>query len=388
MDDPARSEIILVGRTLWARRIPDSGEHRMKGSSLKVLLVGGDAGSARLIREMLVAGSDLSVGLAHVQEPRAGLEHLAIEDADVLLLELPPAGERDSTERLRRQIEGHGLPVVVLADLGDEALAAKARELHVQDYLTRQQLDSRSLLRSIRYAIERWQAKEQLRHYQHLASTGEMAAGIAHEVGNSLNNILLYSRLLAPGDIPSRTRKDISVIRTEASRAARLVADLLTYARWEKPRMRRLDLHRVVRKVLNLRRHQMKVANIAMSTSFREGPLYVRGSSSQLMQVFMNLVLNAEQALRTSRGGDIIVASEANREWAMVSVADNGTGIPEETLDQVFDPFFSTKRAGKGTGLGLSTCLRIVSGHGGRIHAANNRDGGATFTVGLPLAQG
>ena len=102
----------------------------------------------------------------------------------------------------------------------------------------------------------------------------------------------------------------------------------------------------------------------------------------------MNLVLNAEQTLMTSRGGDIIVATEANEEWATVSVADTGTGIPEATLDQVFDPFFTTKRAGQGTGLGLSNCLRIVSDHGGRIRAANNAIGGATFIVELPLAGG
>ncbi len=358
----------------------------MKGSRLKVLMVGGDAGSARLMREMLAGASDPPIELAHAQEPPAGPAQLVAGDADVLLLELTPDGERDFAEGVGRRVEAHRLPVVLLADLDDETLAARARELRAQDYVTRRRLDSRTLLRSIRYAIERRQAEEQLRHYRHLASMGEMAAGIAHEIGNSLNNILLYSRLLAPGEASPQTRKDIGVIRSEASRAARLVTDLLSYARRGKPRMCRLDLHKVLRKVLNVRRHQRKAADISLSTSFREGPLYVRGSSSQLVQVFINLVLNAEQALRTSQGGDIIVATEVNGEWATVSVADTGTGIPEETLDKVFDPFFTTKRAGEGTGLGLSTCLGIVNGHGGRIHAANNANGGATFTVELPLA--
>ncbi len=388
MGDPSRSDRSLADRTLRADENGNSiriGE--TSGDCLNVLLVGADPRNAYLIREMLAEARDVQIELDHAQELPSGLDYLAAGDTDVLLLDLPRTGDRDSEGHLSLQAQTRGVPIVVLADLGDKAIMARAQELHAQDYLVWGQLDSRTLLRSMRYAIERGQAEEQLRHSQQLASLGEMAAGIAHEIGNSLANILLYSRLLAPDGVPPQTRKDIGVICSEAGRAARLIKDLMSYARRPKPRMRRLDLHKILRKVLDMRRHQEEASNISMSTGFRDGPLYVKGSSSQLMQVFMNLSLNAEQALSASGGGKIMVTTEADEQWAMVSIADSGTGIPADSLSQVFSPFFTTRRAGRGTGLGLSTCYGLVIAHGGRIRAENNEMGGATFIVELPLAK-
>ncbi len=136
-----------------------------------------------------------------------------------------------------------------------------------------------------------------------------------------------------------------------------------------------------------MRRYQEKVQNITVSTEFVERPCYAKVDSSQLTQVFVNLMLNAEEALRESKGGSIIITTRIDEEWAKVSIADNGIGIPEENLSQIFHPFFTTKQVGEGTGLGLSTCYGIVTGHSGLIHAENNGMGGATFTVELPLAK-
>jgi len=117
-----------------------------------------------------------------------------------------------------------------------------------------------------------------------------------------------------------------------------------------------------------------------------DGPLPVRGDSSQLTQVFMNLIVNAEEALTKSENKTIEVTSTIYGEWVKVSITDSGTGIPDENLNQVFYPFFTTKHEVKGTGLGLSTCYGIVTDHVGLINATNNQMGGATFTVELPLA--
>ena len=136
-----------------------------------------------------------------------------------------------------------------------------------------------------------------------------------------------------------------------------------------------------------MRRNQERVHNIAVVTNLLDGRLYVKGDSAQLTQVFMNLILNAEEALRESNGGNIVITTQIEGEWVKVSVADDGTGIPEENLERVFYPFFTTKRVGEGTGLGLSVCYGIVTSHGGLIHAENNEMGGATFTVALPLAE-
>jgi len=229
-------------------------------------------------------------------------------------------------------------------------------------------------------------AQEQLQHSRLLASLGEMTAGIAHEVNNPLGCILLYSELLASSDVPSQMKKDLKVIHDEAKRATKIMTDLLTYGRRAKSQMRRLNLHNPLKKVLEMRRYEQRVQNISVSTDLANGPLYINGDSSQLMQVFMNLILNAEEALRASNGGNIFISTETDDERARVLIADNGTGIPQKSLNQVFYPFYTTKEVGEGTGLGLSTCYGIITGHSGLIRAENNKMGGATFTVELPLA--
>ncbi len=233
---------------------------------------------------------------------------------------------------------------------------------------------------------ERMRMEEQLRRSELLASLGETTAGIAHEVSNPLAAILLYSELVGSAGLPSEARKDLKVIRGEAKRAAGIMRELLAYARKAGPSARRLDVNRTIRKVLKMRRYQEHVRNIEVTTNLASEPLSVRGDAGQLAQVFMNLVVNAEDALGEASAKRIIVTSEISGEWARISITDNGTGIPEEHLAQVFFPFVSTKPAGKGTGLGLSTCYGIVTAHKGRVHAENNAMGGATFVVELPLA--
>ena len=234
---------------------------------------------------------------------------------------------------------------------------------------------------------ERKRAEEQLQHAQLLASLGEMTAGIAHEVNNPLGSVLLYSELLMASDVPSQIKKDLRIIHDEAKRATRIMTALLTYSYGISSKVRRFDLRGILNKVLEMRRYAEKMQNISVSTNLLNYPLYVKGNSSQLTQVFINLMLNAEEALRESDGGNIVITTETSGKWVKVSIADNGTGIPEENLDRVFHPFFTTRQVGEGTGLGLSSCYGIVTGHNGLIRAENNEMGGATFTVELPLAE-
>lgn len=230
--------------------------------------------------------------------------------------------------------------------------------------------------------------QEQLQRSRVLASLGEMTAGIAHEVNNPLGSVLLYSELLMASDISSQTRKDLKVIHHEAKRAARIMTDLLMYGRKVQPQMRRVNLCKVLTKVLSMRRYRQKIANISAIICHQGAPLYVKGDFAQLMQVFINVVLNAEEALKEKSHGSIIIQMEADEKWAKVSIADNGSGIPEENLEQVFSPFFSTKKMGEGIGLGLglSTCFGIITSHNGIIRAEQNEMGGATFVLELPLA--
>lgn len=229
--------------------------------------------------------------------------------------------------------------------------------------------------------------QEQLEHSHLLASLGEMTAGIAHEVNNPLGSILLYSELLMATDAPSKLKKDLKIIHDEAKRATKIMTDLLIYGRRTQPKVRRVNLNSLIKKVLAMRRYQHKVQNVTVSTDLGDVPLYVRGDSSQLLQVFMNIILNAEDALREHKGGQIIINAKSSNKWNIISISDNGPGIPPELINQIFYPFFTTKPVGEGTGLGLSICYGIVTAHNGLIRAESNKMGGATFVIELPVVQ-
>ena len=354
---------------------------------MKILLIEDNLGDARLIREMLSEAVDMRIELEYADQLSSGLEQLAVKEIDLLLLDLSLPDSQGLDVCIRTRNQAPHVPIVVLTGLDDEKMAMKTLQIGAQDYLVKGQVDSRLLLRSIRYAIERKQAEEQLQHSQLLSSLGKMTAGIAHEVNNPLGSILLYTELLMSGDLPQQIKKDLRVIHDESKRAVKIITALLTYSRKMKPEMRRFNLNELLKKVLAIRQYEEKVQNITVSTNLQRGPVYLEGDSSQLMQVFINILLNAEEAITEHEGGQIIITTQVKETRVKVSIADNGTGIPQDILKKVFLPFFTTKRIGEGTGLGLSTCYGIITTHKGMIYAENNEMGGATFSVELPLSK-
>lgn len=248
----------------------------------------------------------------------------------------------------------------------------------------------RAVVRPLSTLIEELESKgeekDRLYATDRLASLGEMTAGIAHEVNNPLAAVLLYSELVSREELPPAVRQDLKVIRSEAKRATGIMKDLLTYSRRAQPVTRRINIRKTLGKVIGMRRYQQRVRNITLTVEQDDGPLPVRANAAQLTQVFMNLIVNAEEALDGSDNKRIVIRTEADGEWARISIADSGTGIPEKNLVEVFAPFFSTKATGQGTGLGLAICHGIVTAHGGHLRAGNNDMGGATFTMELPLA--
>ncbi|MEE9315584.1 MAG: PAS domain S-box protein, partial [bacterium] len=236
-------------------------------------------------------------------------------------------------ERYRRRMQGESIP-----ELFEISMIRKdGTEIPVEFTAAHTTYrGKRAVVVYIRDITERKEIEQQLRQSQVLASLGQMTAGIAHEVNNPLSSIMLYSELLMAGDIPKHTGKDLRIIHNEAKRASRIMTDLLTYGRKVEPKVHRVDLHRILKKVSSMRQYREKVQNIKLINNLLEGPLYVNGDHNQLMQVFMNLVLNAEEALSKSSGGHITVTTKIDRKRAKVSIADNGTGIPEENLSQIF----------------------------------------------------
>jgi two-component system NtrC family sensor kinase len=234
---------------------------------------------------------------------------------------------------------------------------------------------------------ERRVMQEQLLLTGRLAAVGELSAGVAHELNNPLAAIQMYSEFLSKrNDLDEVTKKDLRAIYEQAVRASKITSDLLSFARKHKPERTLISINGALEKTLELRAHQMKVNNIELLVQLQPDLPTTNADFYQMQQVFMNIVVNAEQAmLEAHGGGKLIVCTQRSDDFLRVTFTDNGAGMSEETLKRIFDPFFTTKNVGKGTGLGLSICYGIVQAHKGRIYAESKLGKGTTFVVEIPI---
>src|ERR1700758_201387 len=229
--------------------------------------------------------------------------------------------------------------------------------------------------------------EQQVVQGERLAAMGAMIGGVAHELNNPLTAILGVSELLQDTETNEIARKQLGMLQQQARRAAEIVQNLTYFSRPPAPGKSRINLAEVVERTLNLHAYSLRKNNIAVDFLKESGVPYALGDPHQLMQVFLNLILNAEQAIREARDkGTLRIRLGKGENSVSVSFHDDGPGIPKENLTSIFDPFYTTKRPGRGTGLGLSICKSVMKEHNGSVEAANAPDGGAVFTVTLPMA--
>jgi two-component system, NtrC family, sensor kinase len=250
-----------------------------------------------------------------------------------------------------------------------------------------------------RDVTERRKLEQQLLRSEKLSAIGQLVAGVAHEVNNPLTSISGYTQLmLRDKDLPERAHEDLKHINTQADRAARIVQNLLLFAREHKPQRLLVDMNDTVRSTLSLRAYQLRVDNIRVVTQLDPELPKTVADSFQLQQVFLNLINNAHHAMIEREGqGTLTITTALEQSDGIdsapigkvlrVSVADTGVGIPARDLNRIFDPFYTTKPVGQGTGLGLSICFGIVQEHGGRIWAESEVGVGSTVHVELPILQ-
>ena len=232
----------------------------------------------------------------------------------------------------------------------------------------------------------RLRAMERLEASSRLISIGRLAAGVAHEINNPLSGILIYAHLLLEDLSPDDPqREDLQRIVDEASRCKETVKQLLEFARQTEHRTEEVDLNRVLKHGLALLRNQALFHNIQIVEDYDPELPQIQGNANQLSQAFMNIILNAADAMEGR--GTLTVRSRylPERRTVRVEFTDTGCGIPPELLSRIFEPFFTTKEVGKGTGLGLSTTYGIVQDHGGRIEVKSRVGSGTTFIIELPL---
>ena len=226
----------------------------------------------------------------------------------------------------------------------------------------------------------------QLASSEKLASLGKLAAGIAHEINNPLGGILIYASLLIedlPEDDPQR--QGLTRIVHEAGRCKEIVKSLLEFARQSEPIMDPVDINRAITDGLFFLENQALFHNIQIVKNLDPALPFARGNGSQLKQVFMNILVNAAEAIHGSGTLTISTAFSSERKSVTIKFADTGEGIPEENLSRIFDPFFTTKDVGKGTGLGLSMAYGIIEGHGSKIGVKSKMGEGTTFTIELDV---
>ena len=234
----------------------------------------------------------------------------------------------------------------------------------------------------------RRQIESRLFHSERLAALGQMVSGVAHELNNALTSVFGYAQLVQKRTRGFEWEVEARHILEEGDRARRIAQNLLLFARGSKSERTPVNLNEVVERTLQIRAHELRLENISVELDLDERPPEAMADAAQIQQALLNLIVNAEQAIRQAReSGHIwIRTKQISADRIAVVVADDGPGVPPEVVLRIFDPFFTTKPAGVGTGLGLSILYGIVRQHGGDVSVENRPGGGAVFTVELPGA--
>jgi two-component system NtrC family sensor kinase len=248
---------------------------------------------------------------------------------------------------------------------------------------------SKEVLCLIRDATEEKQLQQQLIQSEKMAAIGQLVSGVAHELNNPLASISAFAQLLlADRGISADQRHSVDVIASEAKRAARIVHNLLTFARQHKAEKTYSDVNKVIEDTLELRAYELNVRGVKLVRDLDRTPPETMVDVYQLQQVLLNLLTNAVQAMAEVERAQhrLVVRTRTHPDTIRIEVEDTGPGIPPESLERIFNPFYTTKPTGSGTGLGLSISLGIVGEHGGRIWAENVAGGGSRFCIELPRA--
>ena len=246
---------------------------------------------------------------------------------------------------------------------------------------------SREVLCLIRDATEEKQLQQQLVQSEKMGAIGQLVSGVAHELNNPLASITAFAQLmLSDGNLTKEDHHATEVIASESRRAARIIHNLLTFARQHKAEKTYADINQVIENALELRGYDLSVRGIQIERSYADPAPSTMVDAYQLQQVILNLITNAEQAMAGVERAHhrLTVRTRRDGETIRIEIEDTGPGIPPDNLERIFNPFYTTKPVGHGTGLGLSISLGIISEHGGRIWAEKVLGAGARFCVDLP----
>jgi PAS domain S-box-containing protein len=275
-------------------------------------------------------------------------------------------------------------------DVGREFSADELQALQAFADQTALALENARLYATAQESLARLrETQAQLVQAAKMSALGQLVSGVAHELNNPLSVIIGYGQLLLARDVPATLKRPLELMVTQGDRMAKIVRNLLYFARQRPPERAAVDVRQVMEQTLALRLNHLTLSGIVVERDFPGALPAINGDAQQLEQVFLNLLLNAEQAiLETKPGGRIVLRARLRPDGRAIlaQVVDDGPGIPAEALSRVFEPFYTTKTVGMGTGLGLSVSYGIVQEHGGRL-SVDSRPGQTTFTLELPVTE-
>ena len=334
---------------------------------------------------------------------RAMVERYGIAESEVLgrpLFEAFPTLEREGLgKELNRLLSGERR-TFSLRNFEHETVRRGRVVLNIRGSALRGSTDQvEGAVLAIEDMTDRMSLEREVQQAEKLAVVGQLAAGIAHQIGTPLNVISGSAEyLMMEWGADRRRPQELEIIVAQTDRITKLIQQLLNFARPARMSLQSLKLHDLLRDVLGLTEHQIAKERIAIKTDFQPDLPAITGDENQLEQAFLNIVVNAWHAMPT--GGTLTIQTRsapmvdrlrrtgrATSAGVEVSIADTGIGIPAEHLPRIFDPFFSTKGVGKGTGLGLAITRRIVEDHHGIIEVASEEGRGTTFTIRLPAEE-
>ena len=334
---------------------------------------------------IFVAGGD---GLIHDINP-AGLAMLRYGESKALI------GRKRLTALLRDEDEAPRIlsEMKTVGFVRDRECTLKTRDGQSVDVLLSMTARRHPDGRIVEYEgiakdiTHRKQMLRQLLRADRLASLGQLSAGVAHEINNPLGLILGYTQLLIRNASARSERiEDLKTIEKQTRNCKKIVEDLLNFARRTGAAKARVNLQESMDAVIGVIRKQLELDNIDIQTHYDQNLSDLVGDAEKLKQVFMNLLINARQAIHKNGRIQVTIRHDVSGNQVLVCVADDGPGIPEANQEKIFDPFFTTKPTGQGTGLGLSVSYGIIEDHGGEIEVASGRQGGTEFRIRLPLS--
>lgn len=316
---------------------------------------------------------------------------------DVLLLDwmLPGVSGLEICQQVRQNWDPLSLPILMVTARADAESISAAFDAGASDYLTKPFLGAElraritAHLRTKRLIEEQREMEEHLREREKLSSLGLLVSGVAHDLANPLTGISGFAQLLLQDETNPRNRTDLQRILDEVDRCRRIVGGLLSFARRNPPEHVEVEIEHVLRSTFELRERHLHDSDIDASLRVDSCVPPITGDPHQLQQAFLNILLNAEQALRHAGHVLRITARcvQTDREWIVLEFFNDGPPIAPDTLKHIFNPFFTTKGRDEGTGLGLTICQRILREHGGDIEVEST-PAGTTFRLYLPPASG